>query len=494
MTNGLHISDNLTLPPEAVGWAFADLAIRGAGKTWGGNVFAEEMMKQKTPVLCLDPMGVWWGLRVGVNSKGEPDGSPGFEIVVFGGQHADLPLPIRTEMKGKRPVVSLDEDKLRLMVKSILEARISAILDTSGLTRGLQHRIIAIFTSELMRLYELNAAKYGPRHVFIEEASRWCPQRGVTGEVAVSTGAIESLVMQGGNYNLGCTLITQRSAALNKNVLSQASCLIVLRILHQLDKNAVKAWVESMADPKDPKIAKWYDGLRDLQNGEAWVWHPESNLFKKIKFRKRETLHATREYFRSNMNAVEMMDVGAFVDKFKKVFKPPKPKETQPRLIPEKATFTLGKTVQTPFGPQTQPSLTHIPIEPPVTLKNGDSMMFTPQNGDVVAQVTQATPVIQLLKVRPNIGLSLDLLNEPTTPLGRTCAVLAGTQVDRDDRWTNKRIKALVKEHAWDEEGVDASIDQLLRWEILYKQSNGYLRFYRERIQVMESTVTVGAQ
>jgi hypothetical protein len=316
------ISDSLSLPEDSALWTFADLAIKGAGKTYAACILAEEMVNAGIPIIALDGLGIWWGLRVGI------DGKPGLPVVVFGGSHKDISIPVKSD-KG-RPVV--DEERLKLMVKAILEARMSAVLDTSEFSKGMQRRIVAIFVNEL---YHLNKP-YGVRHVFIEEADLWCPQR-IMGDVAQSAGAIDDLVRRGGNFNLGCTLITQRSAVLNKDVLTQANCLIVLRILHKLDKKAVETWVESMAHPEDSHIKKWYDSLKNLKNGEAWLWHPEDpEIFERIQFRKRHTLHATREYFRQSkyeQKDIRMMDVGEFIAKFKSIFEPSPKMEVIPQTV-----------------------------------------------------------------------------------------------------------------------------------------------------------------
>ena len=486
LSDGFKVSKDLTLPIEAATWTFADLAIKGAGKTYGACVFAEEMIKAGIPIIAIDPMGIWWGLRVGVNEKGELDPSkPGLPIVVFGGQHADLPIPVTAD-KRKFGKVALDEDRLCLMVKAVLESRINAVVDLTGFSKSMKHRIVAIFISELMRLYEINASVYGTRHVFLEEANRYCPQREVKGDVAVSTGAIESLVMQGGNYNLGCTLITQRSAALNKNVLSQGSCIVVLRILHQLDKNAVKAWVESMADPKDPKIAKWYDGLRDLKNGEAWIWHPESKLFQKIKFRKRETLHATREYFRRTMTQqVKMMDVTEFVEKFRSVFEPkpkPQPMPTASEIKQMSQVLSKGSIAIPPGSPLNQELPFVLIREKPtvVTVKLLPTHTGSPEVGTEQTFIHQV-PNVTLIKERPTIQVP----TEPSSPIGKVLVVLMNNKLN-DWRWTGKKIKNLIRAHEWLEDGADEAIAELTRWEILVVQSNHYLHFQRARVHVVE--------
>jgi hypothetical protein len=440
------ISLKLNLPEDAALWSIAELAIRGAGKTYTASVIAEEFVRAGIPITVIDGMGVWWGLRVGV------DGHEGLPVVVFGGDHKDISIPVRSD-KG-RPIV--DEERLKLMVKAILEARMSAILDTSEFSKGMQRRIVAIFVNEL---YHLNK-NYGVRHVFIEEADLWCPQR-IVADVAQSAGAIDDLVRRGGNFNLGCTLITQRSAVLNKDVLSQCSCLVVLRILHRLDKQAVQGWVESVAHPDDPRIKKWYDSLKALKNGEAWIWHPESDLFERIQFRKRETLHATREYFRQaefEQKDIRMMDVDSFVRKFKAVFEPkPAPvKQVEKPVVP--IIEQRGVVSSPPIQQSTESPSLHV--------------------------INQMLPNIQVEQFKPNIRLGVELPDEPTTILGKVCIVLKNGPApsNRNDRWNPTLIRKRIEGHAWDAQGIEDAIDQLIRWEILSPAAQ-YLRFDPSRIE-----------
>src|SRR5437879_3738307 len=192
---------------------------------------AEQMMRLGVPIVVFDPMGIWWGLRVGVpsqffkNLNVPPTGLP---VVIVGGRHQDLPIPT-TLSKTKHPII--DESKLRLMVNTILKAGLSVVVDTSELSITQQTRTVGIFGDELFR----RNADYGVRHVFIEEADVYCPQK-PRGETQESHTAIDNLVRRGGNYNLGVTMITQRAAVLDKDVLSQANCLIAMRLMWEPDK------------------------------------------------------------------------------------------------------------------------------------------------------------------------------------------------------------------------------------------------------------------
>jgi len=302
----LVLSEKVQLPLSAATWVIAYLAKRGAGKSYDAAVQAEEMLKHGIPIVVIDGMGIWWGLRAGVDENGKLDSKKqGFPIVVFGGEHADLPLV---------PEQASD------IAKAVVESNISCVLDISGFSKGASRKIVVAF---LETLYQLNRVD---RHVYMEETDMFAPQTPRGPEENVCLGAVDSFVRRGGNRNLGCTLITQRTAVLNKNVLTQADCLVILRTLAPQDKKAIQAWVQEATEREgtEEKMKAWYDSLKSLKNGEAYVWHPEEPVIDNFRtmFRKRETFHATREFIKSpEATKICLMDVGEFVGKFKTVFK-----------------------------------------------------------------------------------------------------------------------------------------------------------------------------
>jgi hypothetical protein len=261
----LHIAKNFSLPREAITQTFAILAKRGVGKTYTASVMAEEMLKAGLSTVVIDPIGVWWGLRASANGKQE-----GLPIIVLGGDHGDVPL----EVAAGQTIADL-----------IIEEHLSAVLDLSLFRKGEQVRFMTDFAE---RLYHKNRE---PLHLMLDEADAWAPQRPMKGTERL-LGAVEDLVRRGRARGLGMTLITQRAAVLNKNVLTQCEVLIALRTIAPQDRDAINAWIEVHGTPEQQK--ELMDSLPSLPIGTAWFWSPGwLDVFKQVHIRERETFDSS---------------------------------------------------------------------------------------------------------------------------------------------------------------------------------------------------------
>lgn len=238
----LRIAPELALPAEAITQTFGILGIRGSGKTNTARVMAEEMFRARLPFCVIDPVGAWWGLRSSRDGKG-----PGLPIPIFGGRHGDIPL---------------ERTAGELVADLVAEQRLSCILDISEFSESDKIRFLVDFAE---RLYRRNT---DPLHLFLEEADDYAPQRPMR-EQARLLRAWENVVRRGRIRGLGITMITQRSAALNKNVLTQIETLIVHRTTSPQDRAAIGAWVEYHGQSRE-----LLESLPALQDGEAWVWSP----------------------------------------------------------------------------------------------------------------------------------------------------------------------------------------------------------------------------
>lgn len=282
----------IKLPLNAATKTFAVLAKRGAGKTYTAAVLAEEFFSAGIPFVIFDPIDVWWGLRLDKDGK-----SKGMPIVVFGKENADI---------------QLERDMGKAIAQSIVRENISCVLSTFGMPKVAQRQLIADFSEELLRINN------SPRHVFIEEAHEFVPQR-VFGAMSKCFSAVESLVVMGRNRGIGVTLINQRAATVNKDVLTQLDTLMAFRNTAPQDRKALKEWVEAHGAEDD--FDMFMKSLPSLPTGEGWIWSPEfMSVFKRVKIRKRNTFHPDREKLGKDfeMPVIEQTDIREFIKKFSK--------------------------------------------------------------------------------------------------------------------------------------------------------------------------------
>lgn len=264
MARVLCIGAGFGLPVEAVTQTFGILAKRGAGKTYCALVLVEELLGAGQRVVVADPVGVAWGLRANAAGTG-----PGIPIVVFGGDHGDVPL----------------EETAGETIADWVIADGSAVLDLSLLRKSAQVRFMADFCE---RLYHKNRA---PLHVVLDEADAFAPQRPMRGQERM-LGAVEDLVRRGRARGLGVSLVTQRAAVLNKDVLTQVEVLVALRTIAPQDRDAIDAWIKVHGTPE--QRAELMASLPSLPIGTAWWWSPGwLDLFRKVKTRKRRTFDSS---------------------------------------------------------------------------------------------------------------------------------------------------------------------------------------------------------
>lgn len=262
---GLQIAEDFALPLDAITETFAVLAARGAGKTHTSSVLVEEVVRAGHPAVIIDPLGVWWGLRSSATGK-----QAGLPVVIFGGEHADLPL---------------EETQGAVIAEAVVEGRFPAIIDLSLLSKSAARRFNADF---LETLYRRNR---NPLLLVVDEADLLAPQRTMP-DTARVLGAMEDVVRRGRARGLGCVLITQRPAVLNKDVLSQASVLVALRMSGKHDVAAIDEWIRLHADEDEARELK--ASLPSLAVGTAWVWSPGwLGVLRKVKIRRRSTFDSS---------------------------------------------------------------------------------------------------------------------------------------------------------------------------------------------------------
>lgn len=243
----LRIADHLTMPLAAATETLGIFGQKGSGKSSTSAVFVEQGVHAGGRFVIADPTGVWWGLmHAGIG--------PGLPGIVFGGEHADVPLE-RTAghvvaefvvQQDVYPVVVLD---MKLMRKA---DRTHFMLDF------------------LETLYHDNREAL---HVVLDESWQFAPtQAREGGETIRLLGAVEDVVALGRARGLGITMISQRFATLNANVREQIGTLVVHRLVGSLDRKALKGWIEAQADPAREKEVM--EVMAKLKTAQALVWSP----------------------------------------------------------------------------------------------------------------------------------------------------------------------------------------------------------------------------
>ena len=257
----IKISKEINLPLEVVTQTIAILAKRRAGKSYTMRRLVEQLFEAGQQVILVDPKGDQWGIRSSSDGK-----KPGIPIVILGGEHGDAPLEVNAG---------------EVVAKLVVEEQVSVLLDLSPFRK---HEIATFMTLFLENIYRLKAQETyrTPCMLVIDEADAIAPQKPQKGEERM-LGAAEDIVRRGGQRGIGCTLVTQRSAVLNKNVLTQAQMLVVLRTIAPQDLAAMKAWIDVHGTPEQGK--ELMDSLPSLPIGDAWFWYPgwptDEGIFKR---------------------------------------------------------------------------------------------------------------------------------------------------------------------------------------------------------------------
>lgn len=243
----------------------------GSGKTYTAGVLLEKILHGKNRVIIIDPLGVWYGLRMMADGK-----TPSrFDVVIFGGRHGDLPL---TENSGQ------------VIGEAVATGSQSCIIDLSGIgTKAAERRFMLAFLTALYRNTESS-----PVQLVFDEADMWAPQvlLDKDGDAARLLGMMETVVRRGRVKGFVPWLITQRPAVLSKNVLSQIDGIIAMKLTSSQDRDAIGLWVEGQADK-----AQWrelYASLATMQRGEGIVWVPGRSIMKTTTFPAKVTFDSSR--------------------------------------------------------------------------------------------------------------------------------------------------------------------------------------------------------
>ena len=251
MGASLHISNDLALDLEQIiGQCIAILGIRGSGKSNTAGVIFEELLKHNYPLSIVDVDGEYFGLK------------EKFEVLVVG--------------HGEGVEIEVDPDCAEEIAEISMEKNVPIVLDLSGF---LSEERAEFLKAYLDALWNLAAKLRRPYIIGIEEAHEFIPQ-GLRTELKE---LIARVALRGRKRGLGAIIISQRSAKVEKDVLSQAGILFLHRVVHEAD---MRVYGELLPWRK----SEVKEVITTLETGDCVFINGERIL--PIYVRERETFHA----------------------------------------------------------------------------------------------------------------------------------------------------------------------------------------------------------
>jgi hypothetical protein len=370
------------IPRKALDDRLGFIGTSGSGKTYNAGTAIEILLSQNARAVIIDPLGVWWGLRLLADGK-KPSN---FNVVIFGGDHADLPL---------------NEQAGALIGETAATMAESCIIDLSKLTsRSAERRFMVAFLETIYR-----KANGEPFHLIVDEADLFAPQKPQAGD-EVLLGHMENIVRRGRVRGFIPWLISQRPAVLNKNVLSQVDGLLAFKLTSVQDRDALDAWIEGQSDKAQGKAIK--DALPTFPVGEGVVWLPGHGILERKPFPLKVTFDSSKKPKRGEKltsRKLKPLDVGKLKEQLATVVEEAKandPKELRATIA------ALRKEIAA------KSQITQKPVLDPAALTAAEARGFERGKKAVIAEakrVGQQTIVSALEDLRKMAAPLLDALD-----------------------------------------------------------------------------------
>jgi uncharacterized protein len=236
------------LPEAALTQHIIVLGKTRSGKSSKMRVLVEHLLSEGKPVCIVDPKGDWHGLRASADGK-----RAGYPIVIFGGEHGDVPLNAHAGAA---------------VAELIATGNRPALIDLGGWMVGERTRFFIEFSAAFFK------ATRGQRFLVIDEVHNFAPQGRV---MDVDAGKMlhwaNRLASEGAGKGVTLIAASQRPQKVHKDFVTSCETLIACRVVHKLDRDAIKDWIDGCADPAKGRAV--LAELAGMDRKEAWVWSPE---------------------------------------------------------------------------------------------------------------------------------------------------------------------------------------------------------------------------
>ncbi|MBD3262671.1 MAG: DUF87 domain-containing protein [Candidatus Altiarchaeales archaeon] len=332
---------------KTIGKHVSVLAKTGAGKSYTVAVILEELLKNKVPVVIIDPHGEYSSLCV---ENDDYDNMVKYNVQVRSymeqiveyatdtdinpaakkfNLHANFTMeelldliPIRLTDKQKSVLYTalqdMDEDyslselierieeeptKFKWKVlsglddlmksgvfdgyptpydKIVAEGRCS-IINLKGTAPAIQQLVVARLTRELF--HRRTISRIPEVFYLVEEAHNFCPERGF-GDV-MSSPILRTVAGEGRKFGFHLCVVSQRPARIDKNVLSQCTTQVILKVTNPNDLKAIRTSIEGFTSGMEEEI-------QQLNIGHSLVVSESLNQPITVDVRVRETKHGAR--------------------------------------------------------------------------------------------------------------------------------------------------------------------------------------------------------
>lgn len=468
---------SLKIDPQSYGsQGNAILGIRDSGKSYTAIEIAEILYDAGIPFVAFDPIGRWRFIRV-------PGAGKGYPVVVAGGMAGDLPLTVESA-----PAI----------VRAAMQSGISLVIDLYDMeiSKADWRRIVA----DCVRVLLYENGQHGLRHIFIEEAAEFCPQRPGPDQARVY-GEIEKLARMGGNARLGYTLINQRAEEVSKAVLELCDNLFLHR---QKGKNSLASltkWLD-VADVK-PGSKEIVRTLPTLPQGECWAWMEGDNRPTHIRVPVKNSFEPDRRTMRGEVvsEGKPAVDVGEFVASMKAALAG-KPVEArpEPKIAPKPVAKPKEREVKESEASalraenadlkrrlaalEGQPNPVATSAQPAGALDMDTiyaEVKLRAANDPGILQILQSKPEIKVLIQRHVIEI------DGTSLRGRIARMLAEGFYDSGK--TNNGTRTELKRTGPDNNNANIGkvLDEFLRMGFLTLEGNQYRAVADMKVNVVES-------
>lgn len=163
-------------------------------------------------------------------------------------------------------------------ISDLVKANQISIINLKGVPPEVGEMIVARLCTKLFEARKID--KIPAMMLVMEEAHNWCPQVGV----AKSTSILKTIAAEGRKFGLGLCVVSQRPAKVDKNILSQCTTQIILKVTNPNDLKAISHSIEGLTEGLMEEV-------RELAVGEALITGGAVAAPIVVRTRVRETRH-----------------------------------------------------------------------------------------------------------------------------------------------------------------------------------------------------------